>query len=78
MIYLKNKLTLQQPDQSEPIVPPGEAKFKGYFKISRHYLFALSQIFRTFNYTAVIIVEGTNRNVIVCSSRLMVFPLLSR
>nr|SVE75765.1 EOG090X06K9 [Daphnia hispanica] len=48
---------IQQPDQSEPIVPPGEAKFKGYFKIARHYLFGLSQIFRTFNYTAVIIVE---------------------
>ncbi|KZS09319.1 Alpha-1,3-mannosyl-glycoprotein 2-beta-N-acetylglucosaminyltransferase [Daphnia magna] len=48
---------IQQPDQSEPIVPPGEAKFKGYFKIARHYLFGLKQIFRTFNYTAVIIVE---------------------
>ncbi|XP_046632666.1 alpha-1,3-mannosyl-glycoprotein 2-beta-N-acetylglucosaminyltransferase-like [Daphnia pulicaria] len=48
---------IQQPDQSEPIVPPGEAKFKGYFKIARHYLFGLSQVFRTFNHTAVIIVE---------------------
>ncbi|XP_057379393.1 alpha-1,3-mannosyl-glycoprotein 2-beta-N-acetylglucosaminyltransferase-like [Daphnia carinata] len=48
---------IQQPDQSEPIVPHGEAKFKGYFKIARHYLFGLKQIFRTFNYTAVIIVE---------------------
>jgi hypothetical protein len=51
---------IQQPDQSEPIVPPGEAKFKGYFKIARHYLFGLSQVFRTFNHTAVIIVEGMN------------------
>nr|SVE75135.1 EOG090X06K9 [Daphnia dolichocephala] len=48
---------IQQPDQSEPIVPPGEAKFKGYFKIARHYLFGLNQIFRKFNHSAVIIVE---------------------
>lgn len=33
-------------------------KFKGYFKIARHYLWGLKQIFRTFNHTAVIIVEG--------------------
>nr|CAG4638463.1 EOG090X06K9 [Cyclestheria hislopi] len=48
---------IQQPDQSEPDVPAGEQKFKGYFKISRHYKWALKQVFGTFNYSAVIIVE---------------------
>ena len=48
----------QHPDQSEPEVPAKELKFKGYFKISRHYSWGLRQIFRTFNHTAVIIVEG--------------------
>ncbi len=61
--YFKIKTIMQQPDQSDPIVPPGEAKFKGYFKIARHYLFGLSQVFRTFNYTAVIIVEGNQMNI---------------
>jgi alpha-1,3-mannosyl-glycoprotein beta-1,2-N-acetylglucosaminyltransferase len=28
-------VSIQQPDQSEPDVPPKEAKFKGYFKIAR-------------------------------------------
>lgn len=48
---------LKQPDQSAPEVPAGEQKFKGYFKIARHYRWGLKQIFRTFNYSAVIIVE---------------------
>lgn len=48
----------QQPDQTEPVVPSGEYKFRGYFKIARHYLWGLSQVFRTFNHSAVIIVEG--------------------
>lgn len=48
---------IQQPDLSEPDVPPQENKFRGYFKISRHYLWGLKQIFRTLNHTAVIIVE---------------------
>nr|CAG4649346.1 EOG090X06K9 [Scapholeberis mucronata]SVE93628.1 EOG090X06K9 [Scapholeberis mucronata] len=55
--YGKQVTYIQQPDQSDPIVPPGEAKFKGYFKIARHYLWGLTQVFRTFNHTAVIIVE---------------------
>nr|CAG4643220.1 EOG090X06K9 [Ilyocryptus agilis] len=48
---------IQQPDQSEPEVPPNENKFRGYFKIARHYLWGLKQIFRSRNHTAVIIVE---------------------
>ena len=46
------------PIDSEPDVPARESKFRGYFKIARHYLWGLKQIFRTFNHTAVIIVEG--------------------
>nr|CAG4640874.1 EOG090X06K9 [Eulimnadia texana] len=48
---------IMQPDQSEPEVPANEKKFQGYFKISRHYGWALKQIFRQFNHSAVIIVE---------------------
>ncbi|XP_064595956.1 alpha-1,3-mannosyl-glycoprotein 2-beta-N-acetylglucosaminyltransferase-like isoform X1 [Liolophura sinensis] len=48
---------IQQPDLSDIVLPPKEKKFKGYFKISRHYKWALNQIFHTFNYSAVIVVE---------------------
>lgn len=48
---------IQQPDQSEIEVPPKEKKFKGYFKIARHYGWALNQMFFNFNFSTVIIVE---------------------
>ncbi|KAG5896439.1 hypothetical protein JTB14_022518 [Gonioctena quinquepunctata] len=48
---------IQQPDQSDIQVPPKEKKFKGYFKISRHYGWALNQMFFNFNFSTVIIVE---------------------
>ena len=49
---------MQQPDQSEPNVPKAEKKFKGYFKIARHYGWALNQTFtERFNHDQVIIVE---------------------
>ena len=49
---------MQQTDQSEPIVPKAEKKFKGYFKIARHYGWALNQTFvERFNHNQVIIVE---------------------
>ena len=51
-------LVLQQPDQSDIAVPPKEKKFKGYFKIARHYGWALNQTFFTFNFDTVIVVEG--------------------
>ncbi|XP_062512127.1 alpha-1,3-mannosyl-glycoprotein 2-beta-N-acetylglucosaminyltransferase-like [Corticium candelabrum] len=50
---------IQQPDLS-PIVIDGHVKNKlltGYYKISRHYKWALSQVFDVFNYKAVIVVE---------------------
>nr|CAG4637792.1 EOG090X06K9 [Chydorus sphaericus] len=55
--YIPQVIHIKQPDQSEPEVPDKEKKFKGYFKISRHYSWGLKQIFRTMNHTAVIIVE---------------------
>lgn len=48
----------QQPDQSDIQVPPKEKKFRGYFKIARHYGWALNQTFNFFNFNNVIIIEG--------------------
>ncbi|CAH0551989.1 unnamed protein product [Brassicogethes aeneus] len=48
---------IQQPDQNDIQVPPKEKKFKGYFKIARHYGWALNQMFFNFNFSTVIIVE---------------------
>jgi hypothetical protein len=53
-------LLMQQPDQSDIPVPPKEKKFKGYFKIARHYGWALNYTFFRFNFDTVIIVEGKN------------------
>lgn len=53
-----SKLThIKQPDLSEISVPAGHSKFQGYYKISRHYRWALNQVFNSFSYSAVIIVE---------------------
>lgn len=53
-----SKLThIKQPDLSEIPVPAEHNKFQGYYKISRHYRWALNQVFNTFSYSAVIIVE---------------------
>ncbi|KZC11364.1 Alpha-1,3-mannosyl-glycoprotein 2-beta-N-acetylglucosaminyltransferase [Dufourea novaeangliae] len=49
--------SLQQPDQSDIEVPPKEKKFKGYFKIARHYGWALNHVFFQLGYDTVIIVE---------------------
>ncbi|XP_054257252.1 alpha-1,3-mannosyl-glycoprotein 2-beta-N-acetylglucosaminyltransferase-like [Macrosteles quadrilineatus] len=48
---------IQQPDQSDIQVPPKEKKFKGYFKIARHYGWALNQVFNFFNFNNTIIIE---------------------
>lgn len=48
---------IKQPDLSEIAVPPQHKKFQGYYKISRHYRWALNQVFNTFSYTSVVIVE---------------------
>ncbi|XP_032940075.1 LOW QUALITY PROTEIN: alpha-1,3-mannosyl-glycoprotein 2-beta-N-acetylglucosaminyltransferase [Catharus ustulatus] len=48
---------IRQPDLSDVAVPPEHRKFQGYYKISRHYRWALGQVFRTFRYPAAIVVE---------------------
>lgn len=48
----------QQPDQSDIEIPPKEKKFRGYFKIARHYKWALNQVFVKLGYSTAIIVEG--------------------
>jgi len=48
---------IQQPDLSDPVVPSKEKKFKGYFKIARHYGWALNQTFTEMGYDQVVIVE---------------------
>ncbi|XP_056458481.1 alpha-1,3-mannosyl-glycoprotein 2-beta-N-acetylglucosaminyltransferase a [Gadus chalcogrammus] len=53
-----NQVThLQQPDLSDVAVRSEHRKFQGYYKISRHYRWALSQVLRTSGHKAVIIVE---------------------
>ncbi|XP_075166951.1 alpha-1,3-mannosyl-glycoprotein 2-beta-N-acetylglucosaminyltransferase [Haematobia irritans] len=47
---------IEQPDQSDIFVPPKEKKFKGYYKIARHYGWALNHTFSK-GYEFVIIVE---------------------
>jgi len=48
---------IRQPDLSEPAVPPKEKKFKGYFKIARHYGWALNHTFMELGYDQVVVVE---------------------
>lgn len=48
---------IKQPDLADLQVPSDHRKFQGYYKIARHYRWALSQVFRTFKYQAAIVVE---------------------
>ncbi|KAK2829981.1 hypothetical protein Q5P01_017912 [Channa striata] len=48
---------ISQPDLSDIRVRPEHRKFQGYYKIARHYRWALNQVFNTFSYSAVVIVE---------------------
>ncbi|KFV12850.1 PREDICTED: alpha-1,3-mannosyl-glycoprotein 2-beta-N-acetylglucosaminyltransferase [Pterocles gutturalis] len=48
---------IRQPDLGDIPVPAEHRKFQGYYKIARHYRWALGQIFRSFRYRAVIVVE---------------------
>ena len=48
---------IQQPDQSNIDIPKKERKFQGYFKIARHYGWALNQVFHELKHNQVIIVE---------------------
>lgn len=54
--YGDNVTLIEQPDLSDIAVPPKNKKFKGYYKIARHYGWALNTVFdRGFEF--VIIVE---------------------
>jgi len=55
--YAEDIISIKQPDLSQPVVPTKEKKFRGYFKIARHYGWALNQTFNIMNYKQVIIVE---------------------
>lgn len=48
---------ISQPDLSDIRVRPEHRKFQGYYKIARHYHWALNQVFNTFSYSTVVIVE---------------------
>lgn len=48
---------IRQPDQSDIAIPPKEKKFKGYFRISRHYKWALNVTFNVYNFSTVAIIE---------------------
>nr|XP_020442526.1 alpha-1,3-mannosyl-glycoprotein 2-beta-N-acetylglucosaminyltransferase-like [Monopterus albus] len=48
---------IKQPDLSDIRVRPEHRKFQGYYKIARHYRWALNQVFNTFSQSTVVIVE---------------------
>ncbi|NXA67400.1 MGAT1 acetylglucosaminyltransferase, partial [Mohoua ochrocephala] len=48
---------IRQPELGDVAAPPEHRKFQGYYRISRHYRWALGQVFRTFRYRAAIVVE---------------------
>lgn len=54
----KDQVThIRQPDLSDIRVRPEHRKFQGYYKIARHYRWALNQVFNTFSQSTVVIVE---------------------
>ncbi|XP_014672853.1 PREDICTED: alpha-1,3-mannosyl-glycoprotein 2-beta-N-acetylglucosaminyltransferase-like [Priapulus caudatus] len=58
--YVKRRDVLthiRQPDLSDIVLPPKQKKFAGYYKIARHYRWALNQAFHELKYDTVIIVE---------------------
>lgn len=55
--YGDQVMHIKQPDLSDIRVRPEHRKFQGYYKIARHYRWALSQVFNTFSHSTVVIVE---------------------
>uniref|UniRef100_A0A915J5R2 Alpha-1,3-mannosyl-glycoprotein 2-beta-N-acetylglucosaminyltransferase n=1 Tax=Romanomermis culicivorax TaxID=13658 RepID=A0A915J5R2_ROMCU len=49
---------IQHPDNTPITLPPKETKFLGYYKLARHYRWALNKTFYDFGHESVIIVEG--------------------
>ncbi|KAM3654590.1 LOW QUALITY PROTEIN: alpha-1,3-mannosyl-glycoprotein 2-beta-N-acetylglucosaminyltransferase [Ammospiza maritima maritima] len=48
---------IRQPELGDVAAPPEHRKFQGYYRIARHYRWALGQVFRTFRHRAAIVVE---------------------
>lgn len=48
---------IKQPELTDIKVRPEHRKFQGYYKIARHYRWALNQVFNTFSQSTVVIVE---------------------
>lgn len=55
--YGSQVMHISQPDLSDIAVRPEHRKFQGYYKIARHYHWALNQVFNRLGYSAVVIVE---------------------
>ncbi|UXI22337.1 phosphatidylinositol-binding clathrin assembly protein LAP [Sarcoptes scabiei] len=56
--YGDKLLFIQQPDQSDIVLEgKNQKKFKGYYRIARHYAWALNYTFNVLNYETVLIVE---------------------
>ncbi len=49
---------IEHPDQSPITLTGKQKKFIGYYKIARHYVWALNHTFYNFNYKHVIVTEG--------------------
>ncbi|XP_037549632.1 alpha-1,3-mannosyl-glycoprotein 2-beta-N-acetylglucosaminyltransferase b [Nematolebias whitei] len=55
--YGDQVMHISQPDLSDIRVRPEHRKFQGYYKIARHYRWALSQVFTTLSQSTVVVVE---------------------
>ncbi|XP_061597127.1 alpha-1,3-mannosyl-glycoprotein 2-beta-N-acetylglucosaminyltransferase b [Cololabis saira] len=55
--YGDQVMHLRQPDLADIRVRPEHRKFQGYYKISRHYRWALNQVFHTLGRATVVVVE---------------------
>ncbi len=55
--YGSQIIHISQPDLADIPVRPDHRKFQGYYKITRHYRWALNQVFNVFAYSTVVIVE---------------------
>ncbi|XP_060073454.1 alpha-1,3-mannosyl-glycoprotein 2-beta-N-acetylglucosaminyltransferase-like [Ylistrum balloti] len=56
-VVTDNVVHIMQPNQTNMELNKKDKKFLGYYKIARHYKWALDQVFLKFNYSTVIIVE---------------------
>lgn len=55
--YADEVRLIRQPNQSDIALVGKAKKFKGYYKIARHYVWALNETFHTYKFDTVIVVE---------------------